>query len=44
MRPDALALLLSRANIHAGIRAVVCESTSGLVTTAMLERMAGVLV
>ena len=41
LRMDSLAQILTQANVHAGCRAMVVESCSGLVLGACLERMAG---
>jgi hypothetical protein len=44
MRQDALAMMLHRANIHAGQRVVVLDSIQGLLTAAVLERLGGAFV
>ncbi|CAN0140921.1 unnamed protein product, partial [Hapterophycus canaliculatus] len=39
LRSDALALLLTHANVFAGCQALVLDTCMGVVTAAMLERM-----
>lgn len=39
MRPDCLARMLQKACLHSGIRAMVCETCSGLVTCSVAERI-----
>lgn len=42
MRPDCLARMLQKACLHSGIRAMVCETCSGLVTCSVAERIGNV--
>ena len=41
LRVDSLAQVLERSCVRAGSRFLVCESCLGLITGALLERMAG---
>jgi tRNA (adenine-N(1)-)-methyltransferase non-catalytic subunit len=41
LRPDSLALLLHLANVGPGTRALIIESTGGLMTGAVAERLGG---
>ena len=41
LRSDALAQILSLSNVHARSNLLVMETTQGLLTGAMLERMGG---
>ena len=41
LRSDALAQILSLSNVHAHSNLLVMETTQGLLTGAMLERMGG---
>lgn len=41
LRGDSLAMMLLRANVRAGQRVLVVDSTQGLLTGAVLERLGG---
>lgn len=41
LRVDSLAQILERSSVRAGSRLLVCESCLGIITGALLERMAG---
>jgi Gcd10p family len=41
IRPDTLAQLLSHSNVFPGSRVIVADSTAGLVTAGILERLGG---
>jgi hypothetical protein len=44
MRPDTLAQLLCHANVSPGSRVIVADSTGGLITAGILERLGGLYI
>ena len=44
LRSDALAQILSLSNVHARSSLLVMETTQGLLTGAMLERLGGTMI